>query len=124
MGAWHKLPKGVQKKINTFLIEICHLPFETVQMGYSGAWRKLIHEKNMKSKISWHCPFKLPFACTKLYILEVADSSRHALPMEIISISHDYESTGPLPPPPHTHTCVCDIRICQRGGGRFHSQCR
>jgi hypothetical protein len=57
-----------KKKINTFLIEvffylppvsnqrkvliICHLPFETVRMGYSGAWRKLIHEKNMKSKIS------------------------------------------------------------------------
>ncbi len=24
-------------------------------MGYSGAWGKLIHEKNLKSKISWHC---------------------------------------------------------------------
>ena len=24
----------------------------------SGAWEKLIHEKNQKSKISWHCPFK------------------------------------------------------------------
>jgi hypothetical protein len=27
-------------------------------MVYSGGWRKLIHEKYMKSKISWHCPFK------------------------------------------------------------------
>ncbi len=27
-------------------------------MVYSGAWEKLIHEKNQKSKISWHCPFK------------------------------------------------------------------
>jgi hypothetical protein len=27
-------------------------------MVYSGAWGKLIHEKNQKSKISWHCPFK------------------------------------------------------------------
>ncbi len=26
-------------------------------MVYSGAWGKLIHEKNQKSKISWHCPF-------------------------------------------------------------------
>ncbi len=27
-------------------------------MVYSGAWRKLIHEKkNLKSTISWHCPF-------------------------------------------------------------------
>ncbi len=24
----------------------------------SGAWGKLIREKNQKSKISWHCPFK------------------------------------------------------------------
>jgi hypothetical protein len=27
-------------------------------MVYSGTWEKLIHEKNQKSKISWHCPFK------------------------------------------------------------------
>jgi hypothetical protein len=27
-------------------------------MGYSGAGGKLIHEKNQKSKISWHCPNK------------------------------------------------------------------
>jgi hypothetical protein len=38
------------------------------------------------------------------------------------TISHDYESTGPLPPPPpHTHTenCVCDVSICKSGGGDF-----
>ncbi len=33
--------------------------FETILMGYSGAGGKLIHEKNLKSKISWHCPFKM-----------------------------------------------------------------
>jgi len=27
-------------------------------MVYSGDWGKLFHEKNQKSKISWHCPFK------------------------------------------------------------------
>jgi hypothetical protein len=32
--------------------------FETNLMVYSGAWAKLIHEKNQKSKISWHCPLK------------------------------------------------------------------
>jgi len=32
--------------------------FEAVPMGYSGAWGKLIHEKNLNSNISWHCPFK------------------------------------------------------------------
>ncbi len=26
-------------------------------MGYSRAGGKLIHEKNQKQKISWHCPF-------------------------------------------------------------------
>ncbi len=30
---------------------------EAALMGYSGAWGKLIHEKNLKSKISWHCHF-------------------------------------------------------------------
>ncbi len=29
-------------------------------MEYSGAGGKLIHEKNQKQKISWHCPFKGP----------------------------------------------------------------
>ncbi len=28
-------------------------------MVYSGAWGKLINEKNQKSNISWHRPFKL-----------------------------------------------------------------
>ncbi len=23
-----------------------------------GAWGKVIHEKNLKQKVSWHCPFK------------------------------------------------------------------
>ncbi len=27
-------------------------------MLLSGAWGKVIHEKNLKKKISWHCPFK------------------------------------------------------------------
>jgi hypothetical protein len=27
-------------------------------MGYSGAWGKLLHEKNLKLKNLWHCPFK------------------------------------------------------------------
>ncbi len=33
--------------------------FETALMVYSGAWGKLIHEKNQDQKISCHCPFKL-----------------------------------------------------------------
>ncbi len=30
-------------------------------MLLSGAWGKVIHEKNLKQKISWHCPFKPGF---------------------------------------------------------------
>jgi hypothetical protein len=29
-----------------------------ILMLLSGAWGKVIHEKNLKQKISWHCPFK------------------------------------------------------------------
>jgi hypothetical protein len=32
---------------------------ETALTGYSGAWGKLFHEKNLKMKISWYCPFKI-----------------------------------------------------------------
>jgi hypothetical protein len=45
---------------------------------YSGAWGKLIHEKNLKSKISWHCPFKLSFAYTELYKVKTADTRCHS----------------------------------------------
>jgi hypothetical protein len=32
--------------------------FEMILMLLSGAWGKVIHEKYLKQKISWHCPFK------------------------------------------------------------------
>ncbi len=41
-------------------------------MVYSDALGKLIHEKNQKSTISWHCPFKY-------YILEAGGHSYVAL---------------------------------------------
>ncbi len=40
--------------------------FETALMVYSGAWGKLIHEKNQKSKISWHCRFQSNFSTRSL----------------------------------------------------------
>ncbi len=74
----------VLKKIKYFPIEIffdlppvVHLQlrispriFEKIRMvlmGYSGAGGKLIQEKNLKLKISLHCPFKAPwpFKCKK-----------------------------------------------------------
>jgi hypothetical protein len=33
---------------------------ETALTVNLGAWWKLIHEKNLKSRISWHCPFQPP----------------------------------------------------------------
>ncbi len=35
--------------------------FEAVLLGYSRAGGKLIHEKNQKQYISWHCPFNCLF---------------------------------------------------------------
>jgi hypothetical protein len=32
--------------------------FDMTLMLFSGAWEKVIHEKNLKQKISRHCPFK------------------------------------------------------------------
>ncbi len=32
--------------------------FKMILMLLLGAWGKVIHEKNLKQKISWHCPFK------------------------------------------------------------------
>ncbi len=32
-------------------------------MLLSGAWGKVIHEKNLKQKISWHCPFNQAEEC-------------------------------------------------------------
>jgi hypothetical protein len=34
---------------------------ETTLIGYSGAWGKLIHEKNLKWEISWHFPLRLVY---------------------------------------------------------------
>ncbi len=76
------LPKGAQTKVLKFfrlkIFSICHRcrwhrwctlsceylreflkKFEMAEEVYSDAWGNLIHEKNQKSKISWHCPFKV-----------------------------------------------------------------
>ncbi len=42
-------------------------------MGYFGAGGKLIHEKNQKQKIAWHCPFKaIPENWCEMYGREIA----------------------------------------------------
>ncbi len=37
--------------------------FEMTLLLFSGAWGKVIHEKNLKQKISWHCPSKNTIFC-------------------------------------------------------------
>ncbi len=45
---------------------------ETVVMQYSGAGGKLIHQKNQKQKISWHCPFnEVPWVHSLQWFLKV-----------------------------------------------------
>ncbi len=49
---WHRWQTLSCEYLRKFLKK-----FETFLIGYSGAGGKLIHEKNQKQKISWHCPF-------------------------------------------------------------------
>jgi hypothetical protein len=61
----------------------------------------------LKSQNPWHCPFKLPFACTKLYTLLFLPTGKYI---------HDriYVLKGPPPPPTHTS----DVIIFLRAEGR------
>ncbi len=57
--------------------------WKTSLMVKLGAWGKLIHEKNQKQKISWHCPFKLfSFsACVGLPCsYQTSNSTWHSVP--------------------------------------------
>jgi hypothetical protein len=54
-GRWYRWCSFTSEYLGAFSKK-----FETVLKGYSGAGGKLIHEKNQKQKISWHCPFKPP----------------------------------------------------------------
>jgi hypothetical protein len=88
---------GLSPRICGFLKKSCLATFANLLRG----WGKLIHEKNLKSKILCHCPFKLSFACTKLYKVETADTRCHSLPTgNYIPLLNLLKG----PPPPHTHT--------------------
>ncbi len=47
-------------------------------MVYSGAWGKLINEKNQKQKISWHCPFN-PLVPNSLFFDQIRWKLERAL---------------------------------------------
>jgi hypothetical protein len=63
---WRFFPFATGEYLREFSKKI-----EMVLMEYSGAEGKLIHEKNQKQKVSWHCPFKwiqfFPIKITFLY---------------------------------------------------------
>ncbi len=46
--------------------------FEMTLLLLSEAWGKMIHEKNQKQKISWHCPSKRGVLNNFIYIVESA----------------------------------------------------
>ncbi len=78
-------------------------------------------KKNLKSKISWHCPFKLPFACTKLYKVKTANSRCHSLPIgNYIPWLWIYLKVPPPPPNTQTHK-LCKYIL--RAGGRGDFTC-
>ncbi len=93
------LPKVAQTKLLKFcclkIFSICHWcrwhrwctlsreylrefskKIEMAVIVYSDAWGKLIHEKNQKSKISWHCPFNTSplFHSSSPHVLIVSNS--------------------------------------------------
>ncbi len=56
-----KFVAGVVETGDALDMRISPRIFKKIQMTlmlFSGAWGKMIHEKNLKQKISWHCPFK------------------------------------------------------------------
>jgi hypothetical protein len=62
--------------------------FETVLIGHSGVGGKLIHKKNQRQKISWHCPFKNSVKRVKyLYVAPSTDTDEDeaCVPVSVIS---------------------------------------
>ncbi len=55
--SWISFPQQICTSTCKYLREFS-IKFEMILMLLSEAWGKMIHEKNQKQKISWHCPFK------------------------------------------------------------------
>ncbi len=83
-------------------------------MEYSGAGGKLIHKKNQKQKISWHCPFNVVFTlpgwCSNFVGSESGQKQSVKLLQNIVysTIQH---------PPPQAHTLsVYVVHLVWEGG--------
>ncbi len=54
--------------------------FEMTQMLFSGAWGKVVHQINLKQKISWHCPFKYKLPnMRQIFAITACLGSRHLI---------------------------------------------
>ncbi len=68
-------------------------PVSLIPVSLSGAWGKVIHEKNRKQKISWHCPFKqLRLCCTGTYTVQYCSFGIGDHHVQIFSVQ---ENSGP-----------------------------
>ncbi len=75
--------------------------FEKIWNGPIGilrAWGKLIHEKNQKSKISWHCPSNLASPLTLASHTSPQTVTTHAL---TLNLSHPQPNPKTYPPTHH-----------------------
>ncbi len=79
-------------------------------MVFSGAWGKLIHEKNQKSKISWHCPFKQTSTLDKNQVLKCMLKMGKTLKVKILlSLSYrKYQRSLPAQVEVFNRTVGCD----------------
>ncbi len=64
-------------------------------MLLSGAWGKVIHEKNLKQKISWHCPFKGRLD----YVESLIDCAVHRVPGKLYPDLTQLNTLHYVPPP-------------------------
>ncbi len=83
-------------------------------MLFSGAWGKMIHEKNLKQKILWHCPFNYKDTkakCPHLKKLTCKGTLRHVF----VCLT----SRAPYPPPLTHCIRVYSIHNHTGKGGRW-----
>ncbi len=62
---WHRWCTLTCKYLREFSKKI-----KMILMLFSGAWGKVIHEKNLKQKILWHCPWAFQ-GCAQINVLHI-----------------------------------------------------
>jgi hypothetical protein len=74
----------------------------------SGAWGKLMHVENLKSKISWHCSFYMFFCRKSMSLIHGLNQTvRYGEEMEWRGDSREYSSVGSFMGQLYTPTTHC-----------------